>query len=80
MARWNARLEQDENETITEIVGSKDEEADSQSLKTASARLEAIRKEVHEAFKDKEDALTPAKPDTIQETAPDAETDPGAQP
>lgn len=66
--------------TVTEAVGSEDEVADSQSLKTASARLDGIRKEVHEAFKDKEDAPTPAEPDIVQEIAPDAETNLGAQP
>ena len=56
---------------------------DSQSLKTASARLDSIRKEVSEAFATKEDASTPAEPDSFQkivEDAPAVESNPDPQP
>ena len=73
MARWKICLEQEENETTTEVVGNdKEEEIDSLCLKTASARLDAIRKEVHEAFPDKEDAPAPSEPDAAQRTTEDA--------
>lgn len=69
LARWNARLEQVELETVTEAASSDDEEVDSQGLQTSSARLDAIRREVTETFAAKEDASTLAEPNLAHETA-----------
>ena len=75
MARWKVRLEQEVNETVTEVNDSDDEEEiDSLDLKTAQARLDAIRKETHEAFQEN----APAEPEVqaaisnVQTTSDDA--------
>ena len=70
MARWKIHLEKEVNETVTKIDDSDvKEETDSLDLKTAQARLDALRKDAHEAFQD--DA--PAKPDAPTGDAPPAE-------
>lgn len=48
MARWKVHLEEEANETITEVFKREDEEeTDSLDLKTSQTRLDAIRKDAH---------------------------------
>ena len=69
LVRWNACLELEELEIVTKAVGSDDEEVHSQSLKTASARLDAIRREVTEDFAAEKDASIPAESIHAQESS-----------
>ena len=75
MVWWKARLEYEVNETVTEVAESDDEEeVELVDLKTAQARLDAIRKEVHEAFQEVAHAEpeAPAAVPNVQPTTDDA--------
>lgn len=69
MAQWKVRLEQEANEIVTKVVDSDgEEEIDSTDLKTAQARLDALRKDVHVAFQE----VAPAEPE-IPATVPNVQ-------
>ena len=75
MVRWKVRLEQEANETVTKVADSdEEEEIDSTDLKTAQARLDASRKDVHEAFQEVAPAepKIPAAVPNVQPTTDDA--------
>ena len=75
MARWKVRLEQEANDTVTEVTDSdEEEEIDSVDLKTAQARLDVLRKDVHEAFQEvaHPEPEIPAAVPNVQPTIDDA--------